>query len=390
MFLYLLIFHIPLLAYIKGDAINRNKPFLVPYMAMFAIFVGISDMLGGSDRYVYGQIFDILANDITYNVPPEYSWAFNYYERGYSIITYIIALITENRYIYIFIITLLIYFSMYKTIEKNMINYPLALVLFMGMVFFFTFTYLRQVLAFSIAWLGINYLIDQKRFKFFIIVLLVCLLHKSGLIFVILYFVPLKNWKPFSIFTILVLCGLIGCSGITGRLYEIYVTYINIPPDTSPYSADSSVRIAYMLEVVFFAWIILANYKSIEPTRRNLIFLNASWIFCIILLLFIRSSDGGRIAWYFTVGIIYTVTRICASPKNRFREPRVLSYIMIVVMLALYARVYFVWQDYNFLYPYKTFLSDGYRSPDYARERYEYDTNYDQDKFYRPVFRFLK
>nr|MDE6311919.1 EpsG family protein [Muribaculaceae bacterium] len=220
--------------------------------------------------------------------------------------------------------------------------------------------------------------------------LLVCLLHKSGLIFAILYFIPLKKWKPFSIVTILVLCGLIGCTGITGHLYELYATYINIPPDTSPYSADSSIRIAYMLEVVFFAWIIIANYKSIEPTRRNLIFLNTSWIFCIILLLFIRSSDGGRIAWYFTVGIIYTVTSICASPKNRFREPRALSYIMIVVMLALYARVYFVWQDYNFLYPYKTFLSDGYRSPDYARERYEYDTNYDQDKFYRPTFRFLK
>lgn len=63
---------------------------------------------------------------------------------------------------------------------------------------------------------------------------------------------------------------------------------------------------------------------------------------------------------------------------------------MVAVMLALYVRVYFAWQNYNNLYPYKTFLTNGYRVPDYSWERYEYDHGYDQDKFYRPAFRFLK
>ncbi len=390
MLLYLLIFIIPVFAYIKGESVNRNKAFLACYMAVLAIFVGISDMLGGSDRYIYGQVFDVLANDITSNVAPEYSWAFNYYERGYSIITYLIALITENRYVYIFIITILIYYSIYRTLEKNMINYPLSLIIFLGMMFFFTFTYLRQVLAFSIAWFGINFLIDRKFFKFFAVVLIVGFLHKSGLIFALLFFMPLRKWKPFSVVMTLIICGLIGCTGVIGNIYDFYLMYFNLPTETSPYSADSGIRIAYVLEVVFFAWIILANYKTIEPTRRNLIFLNAAWIFCAILLLFIRSSDGGRVAWFFTIGIIYTVTSICASNKNRFREPRTLSYIMIIIMMLLYVRIYVTWQNYNFLYPYKTCLTDGYRSPDFARERYEYDTNYDQNKFYRPAFRFLK
>lgn len=389
MWLYLILFFIPVLAYIGGGAINRNKAFLAWYMGALALFVGLADMFGGYDRYIYGAIFDSIADGITYGLTYNSISALTFYEYGYSMLSFLIALITENRYIYIFIVTLIVYFCIYKAFEKNMTNYPMAMIIFLGMVFFFTFTYLRQVLAFSVAWLGVTYLIERKKWKFFAIVLLVALLHKSGIVFAALYFMPLKKLKAKTVIAILLCCTVIGFSGVTGALYDAFAN-VSAMESMNGYSTGSDARIAYFLEVVFFVWIILAKYDNIEPTRRNLIFLNMAWIFCALLLLFIRSSDGGRVAWFFTLGIIYTVTLVCSTKVAQIRFKNSFGALMVAVMMVLYVRVYVSWQNYNNLYPYKTFLSDGYRYPDYSWERYEYDHRYDQDKFYRPAFRFLK
>ena len=42
------------------------------------------------------------------------------------------------------------------------------------------------------------------------------------------------------------------------------------------------------------------------------------------------------------------------------------------------------------LYPYKTFLTDGHRQGDNIYDEFEYDTNYYEDKFYRPALWFMK
>lgn len=389
MWLYLIIFMIPVLAYVHGNAENRNKVFLALYLGALALFVGLADMFGGYDRYIYGDVFDSIADGVTYGMDYKFISALSFYEPGYSALSYIIALVTENRYIYIFIVTMIMYYCFYKAFERNMTNYPLALIIFLGMVFFFTFTYLRQVLAFAVAWLGVTYLIEGKKWKFFAVVLLVALLHKSGIVFAGLYFMPMKKWSPGTVIMILAFCALIGFSGATGALYDAF-TNVSAMESMNNYSTNSGLRIAYFLEVAFFVWIILSNYDKITPTRRNLIFLNMAWAFCALLLLFIRSSDGGRLAWFFTLGIIYVVTLICTTSKMLSRQKNLLGLFMIGIMLALYVRVYYAWEPYDNLYPYKTFLSDGHRSPDYSWERYEYDHGYDDDKFYRPAFRFLK
>ena len=163
MWLYLIIFFIPVLAYADGDAVNRNKTFLAYYLGALALFVGLSDMFGGYDRYIYADVFDSIANGITYGLRYDTIAALTYFEPGYSSLSLLIALFSANRYIYILTITLIMYFCFYKAFSKNMTNYPLAIIIFLGMAFFFSFTYLRQVLAFSVAWVGVNYLIEGKK-----------------------------------------------------------------------------------------------------------------------------------------------------------------------------------------------------------------------------------
>ena len=65
MWLYLLIFFIPFVVYYSDSKqISKNSTFLFVYLFFLAAFVGLSDMFGGYDRYIYGEVFDSVA-DIT-------------------------------------------------------------------------------------------------------------------------------------------------------------------------------------------------------------------------------------------------------------------------------------------------------------------------------------
>lgn len=64
MWLYLLLFLMPAWAY-KLSGNDQSKAFLMVYVAFLALFVGMSDMFGGYDRYIYGEVFDSIADTTT-------------------------------------------------------------------------------------------------------------------------------------------------------------------------------------------------------------------------------------------------------------------------------------------------------------------------------------
>lgn len=65
MWIYLIVFLIPLLFFFADNKKNRsNSTVLFVYFLFLALFVGVSDMLGGYDRYIYCELFDGLADDI--------------------------------------------------------------------------------------------------------------------------------------------------------------------------------------------------------------------------------------------------------------------------------------------------------------------------------------
>ena len=67
--------------------------------------------------------------------------------------------------------------------------------LFMGLIFFFTFTYLRQLLGVGIGWLSITYAYKRKLLKFLAVVLLATLIHNSGIILLPVYFLAKKQFS---------------------------------------------------------------------------------------------------------------------------------------------------------------------------------------------------
>ena len=389
MLLYLIIFLVGAGAYVLGGRENRSRLFLGVYVAFLALFVGLSDMFGGYDRYIYGQVFDSFADDVTNGLSFSQAGMRDYFETGYQLFTWALAHITENRYIYILIVTLIMYFNVYKVMSRHMRNYPLAMVLFFGMLFFFSFTYLRQFLACSIAWFAIKYMLERRWVVFALLMIVVVMLHKAGIVFVVVFMLPIRKFPRGVVACLLLMCLAVGVSGVMASVYDLYVEIQNLEVlKDDVYGETEGARIAYILEALLVAGYILMNYDKVKDNRESILFLNMALCFCAFLLIFVKSDNGGRMSWLFAMGVIYTVTQIATSERAGSMGVGITKMAIVALCLGMYMRVFIAWQNYDNLYPYKTFLTDGYRQPDFTWERYEYDHNYDDDKFYRRAFRF--
>ena len=380
MFIYLLWFIVVFYIYnTHAQKTPKSKGMLALMLAGLAIFVGLGDMLGGYDRYIYGEVFDSIA-DITIqkgNYLESNVFFLFEGEYGYLWLNVLISFVTHNRYIFILLYTLLIYILLYKSFSRFSENYGFTLLLFLGLWFFFTFTYLRQVLAATVAWLAVPYIIKRDWKRYFIVVILAYMFHHSAVIFFPMYFVPIMKFKEKYVLYVMVACFIIGVSGLSLGLYNTYGDVVESKKVDSYTSELYGFRVEYLAEVIVFLYLILSQYKRIPEDKEHLVLLNMALVFCAILLFFIKSGNSGRLSWYYMLGIISTLSFL----YSRERKVNQSAGKIIVLMFLLYFRILYYWGIQ--LYPYKTFLTDGYRKGDVIHERYEYDDRYDADKFYR-------
>lgn len=389
MLLYYLIFIIAVATYYSsagaGIRTSKQRFALIAMLFFLAIIVGISDMLGGYDRYIYGELFDDTADMVSdgiYNfaltpVAAEYTK-----EYGYQIYNVLLGAITDNRYIFIFITTCIIYVLLYKSIKDYCINYPFAVILFLGLWFFFSFTYLRQVMGATIAWLSVRYIIKRDLKRFLIVWAIAWSFHNSALVLLPMYFIPVKKYDRQKVIIVMILAFVLGMSGGPSALFSAYGEVDS--ERAGSVGNETGFRIAYFVEAVFFLFIILKRYNEIPLKNANVVLMNMALVFCLILLFFIKSENGGRLSWYYMIGVISTITYLCTySRKNKM-----FANIIVVVSFLLFNRILTLWGI--MLYPYKTFFTDGFRKDDPIEVQYEYDHNYDRNKFYRAVFKLGK
>ena len=379
MLLYFLLFIIVFLLNLAAKKRGKEYGLILSFLFL-AVFVGISDMLGGYDRYIYSELFDNIADITNGHGIYDEALIFRLFpkELGYINLNILISYITSNRYFFILTITFVIYIFYYISFKRYCNNYTFALLVFMGFFFFFTFTYLRQMIGVGIAWIGIKYVYKRNFLKFIFCILLATSFHNSAIILLPLYFIPIKKFNPKFIIIFMIMCLLLGLSGGPSSLFRIYGGVMDMQVRTDNYiERDIGFRYEYIIEAIFFLFFILKNYFIIPVDRKSIVLLNASLGFCAILLLFVLSLNGGRLGWYYLIGPIATISTICSDSHNT----KVEKIIIPLVCFILFTRIVFQWG--NMLSPYKTFLTNGVRDNDLIYELYEYDHNYATNKFYR-------
>ena len=227
-----------------------------------------------------------------------------------------------------------------------------------------------------IAWYAIPYAIDRKPIKFFLIVALAASFHNSALLFGLIYFIARYKFSPKDIVTFFIISLIVGLTPLGMILMDFFGTEINERKVDITLSGVGSARVEYVLESLFFMIIIVYNYGKIPKDKYSLCFLNLALLFLFVLTFFVRFSDGGRMSWYFLIGISCTIANILVQNV----KSRIIGIMMYTVIVLLYVRIVLSWGD--LLSPYKTFLTDGVKPHDRTWEKFEYDQNYAKDKFY--------
>ena len=385
MIIYYFVLIISLIFYfIQKDKRVPSVSLFFCFMLAIALFVGLGDMIGGYDRYIYGEVFDSIADEMRGKGKiSSLFYLVNGKEYGYFVWQIIVSVFTPNRYIFILVTTLTIYLLFFRVMRKYMLDYPLAVIVFMGMLFYFTMTYLRAVFAIAILWQGIRYIWERKFWKYAFFVVLAASFHTSILIALVMYFIPIKRYSKKTIIIWLILCFVAGMTPLpniilanAGSLTEKNTGDVNVYE-----LQEQGFRVEYVLEVIFFIWIIFKNYTRIDTDKRTLTFLNMTIGLCFILLFFMRFGQGGRFAWPFYIGGFYMIPYLVS--KNKTSLP--LTSIVLVVFSLLFIRISIAWESLDV--PYTTFLTNGMPAGDgKIFNKYEYDLNYVDDKFYRPAF----
>lgn len=366
-----------ILAWAHNGETKVSKSFFFAFCLCIGLFVGLADMLGGYDRYIYSEVFERMHESISEGVVFSQSFLLFFgKEPVYGLINDLIAFFTPNRYVFILVYTLALYVVYAINFYKNTKNPFFALLIFEGLMFFFTFTYLRQVLAAGIIWLAIPYVTHRKFKKYLLFVVLATLIHNSAAYMILLYFIPRRKFEQKHIILFMLALFILGVSGLTKYVFSISGDAINNAKIAGyANTAEFGFRIEYVIESVLFLFILLMNYKKIGEDERSLTMMNVYLMFCGVLLFFCKSSDGGRISWYCLLGVIVILEKLC-RPKSAVP----LKSFITLLCFVLFYRILSSWGI--LLYPYKTFLTPGIRQGDFIEESYEYDHAYDNDKLY--------
>ena len=192
-----------------------------------------------------------------------------------------------------------------------------------------------------------------------------------------MYFVPIKKMPIKWVIGIMVGALILGLTPIPQALFSAYGEANNERISVQTYAMDAGFRWAYLMEAIFFLFVILTNYSKIIIQRKEIVMLNMALVFCAILLVFVRSENGGRLGWFYMIGVICTMANICIKEKKLLTN----GILMLVVSFFLFYRITDLWA-FN-MTPYKTFLTPGHTAAEWIYEDYEYDPVYDTNKMYR-------
>lgn len=382
MLIYFLVFVVAFFYFLytwRSAQAKSSKLFAI-IMAYMAIFIGMGDMIGGYDRYIYGEMFDIIANETrgSKNYVSVY-YFINGSEWGYFLWEILVSFITRNRYVYILITTIMMYVLYFRAIKRYVREYPLAVIVFLGFFYYFSITYIRQAIAVGIVWNAVDYIWKRDLKRFLLLYALAVSFHNSALIVLPLYFIGSRHFSYRVVFSFLIICLIVGLSPIPQMLLALSGEIGDMTYRTEQYANDvAGVRVDYLLQVSVLLYIVYQNRNVLPVNRKTEMFLNILFFYFGLLLMFIRFGQGGRFGWYMIIAIIYLFTEISINKRTH----HVTRNIIVFLCFILFYRITTLWA-FN-LTPYKTFLTNGYPSgEEYIYERWEYDERYTSNKFYR-------
>jgi hypothetical protein len=197
------------------NKIKRNKVVVTINVIAIVLIQGLRDFSIGTDlatyipAYKYALGLNFLKGEKLYN-----------YELGYSLYTQLLArsAVTERQFLFITAAIIIGLIGYTLVINTKMPGMSIYIYITLGF-FLFTFSGLRQSIAFAITFFSFKFIKDKKMLYFLFCIFFAVLFHTSAIVFVIaypLYYLKIKREYMLNVLVILLITFL-----FKGRIFTL-------------------------------------------------------------------------------------------------------------------------------------------------------------------------
>ncbi len=355
---YFLFFTIIILGLIcKQQSVNSRKLFLLIVFLMFFILATFRAITVGNDTQEYFRVFNLIRSSSSL----KNAIGLTRYEVGFVCLNYITGKYTDNFSVLLGIVSAFYLYSVIRFINKYAKNIPLVVILcFTFSIFYDVMIIERQCIAVGIFLFAIDYIIERKPIKYFVLVVLATLFQRASVFLVLIYFLPRANFnRKKDVYKWIGIIGL-SCFGIV-FLHQLvqyflpyYAHYFNTSYGEGGARSASIVFALVRILIVLFVWKMggLKKYSvSVSDNNVNNVFMQLMMLDCIVAVMSISFNMLDRIENFFCLGYIAIISD---SLSQLTLYNKLISKILIVGLTFVYITVFLVFRhNWYGLFPYQ-------------------------------------
>lgn len=335
----------------KSNLKNPEGTFCFLATLQWILLSGLRGLSVGPDTYVYKHYsfdrtllrsWDSLLNDFIGTIKGELSVK----DPGYKLIEKAFQTFSDSYQIWLFFIAIVFTVALGVWIHKNSSNVFFSFLIFSCLFYsFFAITGHRQTIATAfVVFLGDDLIRKRKFIPFLLITLVMSTVHKSCLIFLLLYF--LYNVKISNLYVLCVLVAFIISFLFRNSLLTILAGFSGYDSYDVVQNSGAGTFSLMLLAIISVAlwrrkWILSHNPNA-------LIAYNALLISILFLPLVFVNPTMMRVVQYFSVYIMLMIPYIIDSFPST-KDKRLVIGVILALLLFLYIQTnpqyYFFWND---------------------------------------------
>lgn len=320
---------------------NKKKIYVTLVGLQLFILLALRKTTVGTDVRTYLWFFELIPQMDLSNI-------LNHrFEVGYVLFMKIMSLISTDERLFIAVISFFIVFSISIFIYKHSKFPMLSFYLYVTLGFYsFTFSGLRQAIAFSILLFGYDYIKDHKFIKFSLVVLLAASFHFTALIFIFAYFMARRKLNTLNFISYVFLFLFV--FALKSQIMRFLTAYIFT--DYNFYNSGAYTVLLISAVIVIGCLMFYKQTTNNNPysvVNYNLV------MFSLILISFASTSSNVlRASNYFYYYIILLLPDVTVSIKKK-NERLIIVYTILILTTAQY--LYLLPKSYLGILPYAFF-----------------------------------
>lgn len=257
----------------------------------------------------------------------------------------IIRSFTDNQIIFFLFPAFFVQYSYVRFIRRHcpQFTFGIALYLFLG-TYTFSIAAMKQVLAMAILLYAVDFLMEQKRKKFYLMVFIAFLFHTYALVFLLLPFFTAKPWSVRSF------VFLIGIFFFMGNFETVITSFLDVANSSGKSVSSSEIlgtasinplRVAVYAVTPFCALVFRRYLFNSRWDREHNLLVNMSFICVAIMSIGLVSAANmfARMGQYFEFGVICSLPWIISKPFERMS-----SYLVNLIALFCFV-LYFIYTN---------------------------------------------